>query len=153
MTASSVIVDTSFMVALIDSEDTWHRTASLLADSLIGAKMEFIYFDCVINETFSVLCRRLIERKLERDVRSTLSRLEERIDKDSITWIYPAVMRYYDDCVDIIKTSAGRLNFHDALISVAARDTGLRFIGSFDRDFDEIDWLHRLARPEDIARF
>lgn len=42
----------------------------------------------------------------------------------------------------------GVLNFHDALIALACREREIPLIASFDPDFDQIIWLHRLASPD-----
>jgi predicted nucleic acid-binding protein len=39
------------------------------------------------------------------------------------------------------------LNFNDALISLACRERNIPAIASFDADFDQVAWLHRLATP------
>ncbi len=46
--------------------------------------------------------------------------------------------------------SIGALNFNDALIALACRERGIPSIASFDADFDQVPWLRRLARPEDV---
>ena len=43
-----------------------------------------------------------------------------------------------------------QLNFHDALIALACRQLGVRFLASFDRDFDQVSWLERIERPTDL---
>jgi predicted nucleic acid-binding protein len=52
--------------------------------------------------------------------------------------------------LDLIRSSSGELNFNDALIALACRERGIPAIASFDADFDQIPWLQRIARPEDI---
>jgi len=42
----------------------------------------------------------------------------------------------------------GDLNFHDALIASCCRDLGVKWIATFDSDFDQITWLKRLYNPE-----
>ena len=49
-----------------------------------------------------------------------------------------------------MQSSGGALNFNDALIALACRERGIPAIASFDADFDQVSWLQRLARPEDV---
>ncbi|MBI5350287.1 MAG: PIN domain-containing protein, partial [Chloroflexi bacterium] len=42
------------------------------------------------------------------------------------------------------------LSFNDALIALACRERDVPAIVSFDADFDQVKWLKRLARPEDV---
>jgi predicted nucleic acid-binding protein len=53
-----VCIDTSLLVALIDSKDKWHTPAVALSEAARQVEAEVIYFDCVLNETISVLARR-----------------------------------------------------------------------------------------------
>jgi predicted nucleic acid-binding protein len=43
------------------------------------------------------------------------------------------------------------LNFNDALIALACRERSIPAIASFDPDFDQVSWLRRLARPDDLT--
>jgi len=63
----------------------------------------------------------------------------------------------YFDCVvaEAISAAARRLhekklNFNDALIALSCREREIPAIASFDADFDQVTWLRRLFRPEDI---
>ncbi len=44
----------------------------------------------------------------------------------------------------------GLLN--DALIALSCHHREIPFIASFDRDFDNVAWLHRLATPDDLHK-
>ncbi len=57
-----LIVDANVLVALLDSADKWHLTAVALYNALRDAGARMLYLDCVINETISVLGRRLREQ-------------------------------------------------------------------------------------------
>jgi len=62
-----------------------------------------------------------------------------------VTWVYPDVPVLYPEIVALIRTSAGSLNFNDALIALACRQRGIHTIASFDKDFERIDWLRCLS--------
>ena len=55
------------------------------------------------------------------------------------------------DILDLIGQHRGRLNFHDALLALEARELGIPYIASFDSDFDAIPWLTRISSPEELA--
>jgi hypothetical protein len=42
------------------------------------------------------------------------------------------------------------LNFHDALIALYCEEAQIRFIASFDQDFDQVAGLKRIANVEDL---
>lgn len=67
------------------------------------------------------------------------------------TWIFPDVPHLYPEGLDLIRSSSGALNFVDALIAPACRERDIPAIASFDADFDQVGWLRRLARPEDVT--
>jgi len=60
------------------------------------------------------------------------------------------VPRLYAQIIALIRSSSGALNFNDALIALACRERGIEAIVSFDEDFDQVEGLRRLARPEDL---
>jgi predicted nucleic acid-binding protein len=52
--------------------------------------------------------------------------------------------------VGIDTSVLGNLNFNDALIALSCHHRDIPFIASFDRDFDNVPWLQRIAKPEDL---
>jgi predicted nucleic acid-binding protein len=53
------IADSSFIIALVDKKDKWREQALPLQNALRKENAELIYLDCIINETISVVGRRL----------------------------------------------------------------------------------------------
>jgi predicted nucleic acid-binding protein len=57
-------VDTNVLIAMVDGRDNWHtRTENFIERIELDQNMKLVYFDCVLNETLSVLGRRLEEQK------------------------------------------------------------------------------------------
>ena len=144
------LVDTSVLVGLINPRDTWHGAAVLLHDALQRAGVELLYADCVVAEAISAAARRLHEKGHTTEVAALLDRAVRQAPLETITWILPDVPRLYPDILNLIRSTAGELNFNDALIALACRERSIPAIASFDPDFDQITWLRRLARPEDV---
>lgn len=69
---------------------------------------------------------------------------------DDILWVLPDVPVLYTEIVEMVLTSRGGLNFNDALIALSCRKRGIPYVASFDRDFDQIEWLRRVAEPGDL---
>lgn len=80
-----------------------------------------------------------------------LDRLNDQVPAEAMTWILPDVPRLYPKVLNLIRSSSGRLGFNAAVIALACRERGIPAIGGFDADFDQVPWLHRLARPEDVV--
>jgi predicted nucleic acid-binding protein len=148
--AQPIIVDASLVVALADTRDKWHAGAAALRDALLASGAELVYFDCVVNESVSVLGRRAEEQGRSDQFDLLLDRLITLIPEARITWIAAAGKRLYSDVLEICRDHQGRLNFNDGLISLASRELGVRFIVSFDADFDEVAWLARVASPAQL---
>lgn len=144
------VIDTNALVALVDHRDKWHTTAKAIFSKLDNLEFVPIYFDCVMNESFSILGRRAEEQKRLQDVPSIFSDLTAFAPKQEITWVSKETERLYDDIVKLVKETKGKLNFHDALIALCCREGGLQFIFSFDKDFDDVKWLTRIADESDI---
>ncbi|MBM4087139.1 MAG: hypothetical protein FJ272_20305, partial [Planctomycetes bacterium] len=52
--------------------------------------------------------------------------------------------------IDLVRQSEGRLNFNDAFIALVMREQGLRYLLSFDADFDTLPWLTRIGSVESL---
>lgn len=89
------------------------------------------------------MARRIRERG-GNDFADKLKMIEEKIPKNKILWSYPRIVEYYDLIIDIIKKHQGRLNFHDAMIVTVIREAGLKYVVSFDKDFDDIEEIERI---------
>lgn len=150
MEIPEVVIDTSVLVGLVDSQDTWHDTAWSMRNALAVVQVRLVYFDCVVNEAVSVLARRAKEQKYIDQFPDLLERFSSQVPQESIAWISVAVQRLYRQIMDLVRDTSGELNFHDALIALGCRDLGLKWIATFDSDFDRITWLNRLYSPEGI---
>jgi predicted nucleic acid-binding protein len=137
-------IDTNILIALIDEGDTWHQRAVVICKALEKANAQYVYFDSTVNEVVSVLARRLEEKGQSDKLEPLLVKLEEIVPEEKITWISQEIKRVYRDILELVKSSRGKLNFHDALMVHILRERKVRYIVSFDRDFDEIEGLVRI---------
>jgi len=147
----NVAIDSSVLVALLVPNDVWHEHATALWTAIKTGGHIGVYFDCVAAEAVSAAVRRLYEKGRGADVQALLDRLEGQVPRDSITWILPDVPALYSEVLALIRSSAGELNFNDALIALACRERGIPALASFDADFDQVPWLRRLATPDDLS--
>jgi len=147
-----ICIDTSVLVALIDSKDKWHMPAVAIREAVKRAGAEIFYFDCVVNETITVLARRLHEQDRSDQFAPLLSQLEATVPEAKITWVAQETQRLYSEILSLVRSSSGGLNFHDALIALTCQEFGIQHIASFDRDFDQVTWLTRVETPSDLGR-
>jgi len=144
---TKAILDSNFLIALIDEKDKWRKTAISIQKVLKKKKARLVYLDCAVNETISVIAKRFEEKGRSHEFASALQKIEQAIPTESISWMYPEVRRLYPNILAVIKEHKGQLNFHDALMVLAAREMGISHIVSFDQDFDEVEGIERIGRP------
>ena len=144
------LADTNFIVALLDKKDSLHKRAAVLNERLIEESAELFYADCVINETVSVLIRRLREQRRSGEIQELLNLLEQVFPPASLTWTYHGVDEEWSSVFDLIRKTRGKVNFHDALLARSAENLGIPRIVSFDANLDEITFWKRIGRPEDV---
>jgi predicted nucleic acid-binding protein len=64
--------------------------------------------------------------------------------------VLPDVPALYAEILDQVRATGGALNFNDALIALSCRQREIPLLASFDRDFDQVQWLQRIAEPADL---
>ena len=146
----NMIIDSNFIIALVDKKDKWRERALSLQNALRMENAELIYLDCIINETISVVGRRLEEKGRTDEFEMVFEKITEIVPAENITWIYPEVRRLYGEILNLVKAHKGSLNFHDALIVLAAKEMKTPFIISFDEDFDQVEGIRRIEWPSDL---
>ena len=58
-----VLIDTSYLVGLVDSMDVWHEQSRAIANALEESAAQLVYTECVVGEAIGVLARRSEERR------------------------------------------------------------------------------------------
>jgi len=149
---TEVGIDTSVLIGLLDPKDVWHDAATALKEALQAHKARVAVFDCVLTEAISTMARRIHEQRRAADLDHLLSRILTDYTLDDILWVLPDVPALYGEIVELVRSSAGELNFNDALIALSCHHRDVPFIASFDRDFDHVSWLQRLATPDDLRQ-
>ena len=140
------------LIGLLDPKDVWHDAATALKEALQGHQAEIAVFDCVLAEAISTMARRIHEQRRAADLKHLLSRILRDYPLEDILWVLPDVPALYGEIVELVRSSGGELNFNDALIALSCHHRDVPFIASFDRDFDHVSWLQRLATPDDLRQ-
>lgn len=138
-------IDTSLLVGLLDPKDKWHTTASNLQEALQKQQAAVAIFDCVLAEAISTIARRMQEQGRDVEFTEVVDRIASDYPRERILWILPDVPNLYLEILEIVHSSRGELNFNDALIALSCRDRDIPYLASFDRDFDRLSWLTRIA--------
>jgi predicted nucleic acid-binding protein len=134
-----IVVDTNVIVALIDNNDVHHSKALNLIIKLEDENNSFIILDCVVNEVFSVLARRSLQRGYS--FKSAADKFRIELKKFDIIRVYPLLNQMHDSIVDFMIVNNGNLNYHDSLICLAMNHKKIKNIATFDKGFKNIEWL------------
>lgn len=147
-TTEPICLDSSYLVALFDPQDTWHATASGIHDLLRRRHALTVAPDCVIDEVLTVFARRCRERGESHTFSALADRLGKAIPETAITWLYPHAPRWFAECVALMREAGGAVTFHNALLCVAAAEAGYRAIISFDTGLDRAGGLRRVGSTD-----
>jgi len=139
------VLDANVLVAWIDSADSQHARARELMARLEASGVEPVLLDVLVAETVSVLCRRFRERRQGANVAVVLAELRQRIDPAAITWVGAEVERAYQDILDLVSSTEGRLNFNDAFVAILQRQGHIGQVASFDTGFDLVPGFVRVS--------
>jgi predicted nucleic acid-binding protein len=130
--------------------DIWHQQALALKEALVAHGANIAVFDCVLAEAVSTMARRIHEQRRAEDLDSLLGRMLSDYPADDVLWVLPDVPVLCADIIELVRAYGGALNFNDALIALSCRRRKIPLVASFDRDFDSLDWLGRVAQPGDL---
>lgn len=149
------VLDTNFLVALIDEKDSLHKKSLEVKDYLIREDFRQIIFDFIIAEALSVIARRTEERykkmrgdntKLKLEFISKTEKLIKEVRKN-IIWVSQLIFtkENFKKIYNKMKQSGGKLNFNDCAILLFMEEEKIKYIVSFDRDFDQISSIKRIG--------
>lgn len=136
---SKIVVDTNILVALLDIKDVHHSKALKLIKKLEDEERDLLLIDCILKEVYTVLARRCLERGYK--FSEAVSKVKKDLEGFEIIKAYLFVNKIHDDILELMVKTDGRLNYHDALISIVMKEKEIREIATFDRDFKEVKWL------------
>lgn len=144
-------IDTSVLIGLLDPKDVWHEPAIALKQALMTHDADIAVFDCVLAEAISTMARRIHEQRRTSDLDRLVGRIVSDYPIEDVLWVLPDVPVLYTEIIGLVRASGGALNFNDALIALSCRHREIPLIASFDHDFDRLEWLQRIAQPDDLV--
>ena len=136
---SKVVVDTNVLVALVDGKDVHHQRAVKLVARLEKEQHQFVMMDCILVELYSVIARRSREKGY--DFSQVLPEIVQLEEMYQVIMAYDYRQKLHRKVLDLMLSSKGALNYHDALIGLAMKRERIRRIATFDKDFAMIDWV------------
>ena len=146
------LVDSNVWIPLFDRLDVHAKRATLIWDKIVKEKLEVVIPDCVVNETFSAIGRRLNEKGRRMEVKSTFDQMNHVLNPEKILWTYSYVRESFQEATNLMREHDGAFNFHDALIALVAKKEGLKYVLSFDRHFDLFPWIIRISEADQLEK-
>lgn len=116
--------------------------------SSIGSKAQGtrVLLDVLVGETVSVLCRRARQRRASPpDLEAALVRIARWHVEGEITSVAVHADRLFGDVLDVVRQSAGILNFNDGLLVVLQHEGVIDELASFDEAFDAVEAFRRIS--------
>ncbi len=147
---NKIICDSNFLIGLFDEKDKRHWLVSETMEELKERDFNAVYFDFVINEVVSVICKRFTEQKRIGDVRQVLLTIKDTINKEVILWSGVYLKELFDDILNEVIRTDGALNFNDASIVQLSMRFKIPYIASFDEDFDRVKGIKRIGHKKDL---
>ncbi len=149
---NNILVDSSFLVSLFDETDIFHGRAKELHIEYKHQQLRPIILDCVVNETISVVTRRLLQKKRSHLLQERLSTVSATISLMGIQHTSVLLTAHFKQIVEKIIFSNGVLSFTDALIVFFLQENNITRLLIFDSDFDSIPTLQRISFVEQLRK-
>lgn len=130
----SILLDTSVIVALLDSKDSLHEQSVAVVKE--NASKRFCILQQIVGETYSVIARRCRERKY--DCKEAISRVRE-LEQRCIILNAP-FHQYHERVVEKLRKNCD-LNYNDWLLVLFAKENSLNIL-SLDRKLLEEFWTN-----------
>jgi predicted nucleic acid-binding protein len=138
------VLDANVLVAWIEAADSLHTRAHDLMTQLEQDGTDPVLLDILVGEAVSVLCRRFRERRRTGDLAAMLADFRRRIDRSAIMWVGSEAERLYEDILDFVALTGGKLNFNDAFIAVLQKEGRIGPVATFDAGFDAVPGFLRV---------
>lgn len=106
---------------------------------------EIVCMDCVVNEIFSVMARKLRKKRMSKEFPKVADVITDFLENINVIDAYKNLPKLHSEVVELMKRTKGRLNYHDALIALCCKQEKISQIATLDNDFDEVAWLRKIS--------
>lgn len=135
------LLDSNFLVALIDEADVHHGRAARLLEKITAEDAEFFVSDLLINEVLSVFAKRCEQKKKEREFPSLVRKFQAALRGYPVLCLYELVAKQLGSLIELMVHHRARFNFHDALLLTFLKELPEMRLVTFDQDFGSIGSL------------
>lgn len=135
MTTADIVIDANVIVGYLDPGDSQHSRAQELTESLRDGGGELVLLDFIVEEAFSVLCRRSRERKAnDLHLNEAIDTIMRWHEAERIQHTGEVLATAFPHLLEIVRTSSGTLNSNDAKLVYLQRLGLIGQVATFDRN-------------------
>lgn len=138
MSETQCLLDSNFVIALMDGHDVHHHRAQELFAQIQGDGMQIFLSDLLINETLSVFAKRCEAQKRESDFPRLVKTFQSAIRGVPLLCLYELLTDKLPRIIEIMIRHRGRFNFHDALMLFFLQEVSEVVLVTFDFDFKSL---------------
>ncbi|MBI3203280.1 MAG: type II toxin-antitoxin system VapC family toxin [Myxococcales bacterium] len=140
------MLDANIIVGWLDKADVHSARATDLVEGLKRDGHVALLLDVFVAEAVSVICRRAQERRAKStDLLNAISVVRRWHEAGQIAPVSGDIGNRFSAIMDVVETSAGALNFNDALLVVLQRAGAIGDVASFDRALDSASGFRRIG--------
>ena len=141
-----VVLDANVIVAWLDDADVLAPRAREVMRRLKDEGAELVLVDIAVTEALSVLCRRAKQRRTSPpDLTAAIGKVRSWVERGAIRWLAREHERMMPEVLAVVESTAGTLNFNDALLVVLQREAAIGEVASFDAGFDAVAGFARVS--------
>ena len=141
---SDVVLDANVIVGMLDEGDALSVRARALVVKLQAQGHQPVFVDFLLAEALSALCRRSFERKQQPPKLDVIVEWIQEQRREGLVYFPTLTDHDFGSAQDLVRSSAGALNFNDARLVVMQRSGDIGEVASFDADFDNVAGFRRL---------
>lgn len=138
-----ILIDTNALISFFDSSDKWYQKIISIFEKLTHTPIQIIVTDIVLNETINVLCKRYENKNKSKEIEVLIKKIEKDYN-ENITWISEDIKIYHKEILKLVKNSLGLLNYNDCFLISYMLKNKIKYIISYDHDFDTIKGIVRI---------
>jgi predicted nucleic acid-binding protein len=133
-----IALDANVLVGWLDASDLHATRTHALLTTLRELRLRPVLVDFVVAETLSVLARRARERKTTPpDLKPVFATI--RSWRAQLYRLSQHTPRLWDEALNVVEATNGRLNFNDALLVALQREGAIGWLATFDKGFEQVD--------------
>ncbi|MBI4650840.1 type II toxin-antitoxin system VapC family toxin [Candidatus Desantisbacteria bacterium] len=141
---SNILIDTNAFISILDKQDKWNKIRDDILKTLSEHKINIIITDIVLNEALNVLSKRFESKGKEKEFPELISKIKMDYKAEDIEWISERIKEFHNDILEMLTEYSGMLNYNDCFLLQYMIHDKLKYIISFDTDFDEISKIKRI---------